>query len=91
MIEIRCHSYPEKGQTTVLTTLGGNWEVEVHNEHGLGIRTREPELDRLVDLDGALDILWNTDNGGADEFVRALGLPDEVSVAAWKRHSERAR
>lgn len=92
MIELRCPSYPEKGQTTILTTLGVDWEVEVRNEHGFGIVTREPGFDRTVDLEGALDVLWDADNGGADEFVRALGLPDEISVAAWKRHcQERAR
>lgn len=86
MISIHCPAHPEKGQTTILTTLGAEWEVEVHNEHGFGVRTREPSLDRTVDLDGALDILWSADNGSADELVRALGLPDSVRLAAWERH-----
>lgn len=91
MIAIVCIGAPEKHMTTRLTPLhDGRWEVEVI-QHICGWDTRLPQYDREVDLDGVLDILWEAENGGADELARALGLPEATIAAAWARNHATVR
>lgn len=89
MIAIVCPGHPERRMTTRLTPLGDDrWEVEVIQHLGFG-DMRIPEDASEVDLEGALDVLWDAENGAADELARALGLPETTIAAAWERHQAR--
>lgn len=72
--------------TEITTDGAGLFDIDVYTEAGIW-RVRIPKLSlEGVTREEAIDILFDADNGGADEFLRALNVRHEVLTAAWERH-----
>ena len=76
---------------TEITTAGNDeeFDIDVYIKEGAA-RVLVPDLShRVACLDDVLAVLWDYDNGGADEFLRALAVPRSIITSAWDSHHKR--